>query len=130
VLIDAAEELRLLEYGQRLTARRRNVMAGVDGDTGATLWRSAWTGGSRALGTPPEAIRQGAPATFVSLDLDHPALTDAPADELIPRWLFAARAPAVDGVWRLGRKVVSGGRHLAREAIGRRYRETLARLSG
>jgi formiminoglutamate deiminase len=130
VLIDAAEELRLLEYGQRLTARRRNVLAGADGDTGATLWRGAWTGGSRALGAKPEAIRQGAPATFVSLDLDHPALMGAPAEELIPRWLFAARAPAVDGVWRLGRKVVSGGRHLARDAIVRRYRETLARLSG
>jgi formimidoylglutamate deiminase len=74
-------------------------------------------------------IRQGAPATFVSLDLDHPALIEAPADELVPRWLFAARAPAVDGVWRRGRKVVSGGRHLARDGIVRAYRETLARLS-
>jgi formimidoylglutamate deiminase len=55
---------------------------------------------------------------------------DAPAGELIPRWLFAARAPAVDCVWRLGRKVVSDGRHVARDAIVRDYRETLARLSG
>lgn len=130
VLIDATEELRLLEYGQRLTARRRNVLAGADGDTGGALWRGAWTGGARALGAPPDAIRQGAPATFVSLDLDHPALMEAPADELIPRWLFAARAPAVDGVWRRGRKLVSGGRHVGREAIVARYRETLARLSG
>ena len=130
VLIDAAEELRLLEYGQRLAARQRNVLAGAEGDTGATLWRGAWAGGSRALGVEPEVIRKGAPATFVSLDLDHPALLGAPADELIPRWLFAARAPALDGVWRRGRKVVSGGRHVGRDAIVRSYRETLARLSG
>lgn len=130
VLIDAAEELRLLEYGQRLTARRRNVLAGADGDTGDRLWRGAWSGGARALGAAPDVIGQGAPATFVSLDLDHPALMEAPADELIPRWLFAARAPAVDGVWRRGRKLVSGGRHVGRAAIVARYRETLARLSG
>jgi formimidoylglutamate deiminase len=130
VLIDPAEELRLLEYGQRLTARRRNVLAGADGDTGWTLWRGAWMGASRALGVEPEVIGEGAPATFISLDPGHPALLDAPADELIPRWLFAARAPAVDGVWRLGRKLVSGGRHVARDEIVRDYRETLARLSG
>ncbi len=130
VLIDAAEELRLLEYGQRLTARRRNVLADDGGDTGSTLWARARLGGAQALGVEPDVIAPGAPATFVSLDLDHPTLADAPNDELVPRWIFAARAPAIEGVWRLGRKVVSGGRHVARAAILKRYRETAARLNG
>lgn len=129
VLIDAGEELRLLEYGQRLTTRRRNVLADAGSDTGETLWRGALAGGARALGSEPDEIAAGRPATFITLDLDHPAMADAPVDELISRWVFAGRAPVVADVWRLGRKVVSGGRHVARDAIVKRYRETLHRLS-
>src|SRR5690606_9105062 len=51
VLIDAAEELRLLEYGQRLARRTRNVMArDAGGSTGGDLYRAALAGGGQALG--------------------------------------------------------------------------------
>jgi formimidoylglutamate deiminase len=129
ILIDAAQELRLLEYAQRLTRRARNVMALGEGrSTGRALFESALAGGSRALGLPTCGIRIGAPADLISLDSNHDALTSRTGDSLLDSWIFAARAPAIDSVWRYGRKVVTGGRHLQREEIASRYQTSLKRL--
>ncbi len=58
------------------------------------------------------AIQVGASADMVSLDAGHPAFVQREGDALLDGWLFAARGGAVDCVWRRGRKVVAGGRHL------------------
>jgi formimidoylglutamate deiminase len=128
VLIDAAEELRLLEYGQRLTQRARNVMArGEAGSTGAALYRHALKGGAQALGATA-GLKVGNSADIVCLDSNHPALAGRTGDALLDSWIFAARGGAVDCVWRHGQKVVVDGRHIAREAIAQRYRGTLAQI--
>jgi len=128
ILIDAAEELRVLEYGQRLAHRSRNVLASAQGaSTGAELYRAALAGGAQALGVE-SGIKAGAPADLVSLDLGHPAMTGRKDDSLLDSWIFAARGGAVDAVWRRGNKVVAQGRHVARDAINARYRKTLAAL--
>ena len=124
VLIDAAEELRLLEYGQRLQHRARNVFAAREGaSTGGALFRAALAGGLQALGA-------GETADLVSLDLDHPALTGRKDDALLDAWIFAARASAVDCVWRQGRKIVRHGRHRARDEIVERYKLALTKMVG
>jgi formiminoglutamate deiminase len=125
VLIDAAEELRLLEYGQRLQTRRRNVLAGLS--CGASLFGAALAGGAQALGVEA-GLAVGRSADIVSLDAGHPSLIARSGDSLLDGWIFAAGRGAVDCVWRRGQQVVSGGRHHAREAIAARYRATLARL--
>jgi formimidoylglutamate deiminase len=129
VLIDPAEELRLLEYGQRLYRRERNVLSSTTGQgTADGLHAAAVAGGAQALGVRADGLTPGAAATFVTLDDDHPSLRECPADEVVDRWVFAARAPAVDCVWVRGRKLVAGGRHQNRDTIRARYRETLKRL--
>ncbi|HSY08906.1 MAG TPA: formimidoylglutamate deiminase [Steroidobacteraceae bacterium] len=129
VLIDAAEELRVLEYAQRLTHRRRNVLAGgVEQSTGRRLLEMAVAGGAQALGGERYGLAVGADADIVSLDTAHDALICRRGDALLDSWIFAARAPAVDCVWRFGRKVVAGGRHIHRDAIAARYRRALAAL--
>jgi formiminoglutamate deiminase len=129
VLIEAAEELRLLEYGQRLTQRRRNVLAQTaEEPTADRIYRAALAGGGRALGVEPPALRPGAPASFVSLDATHPAFAQATPDEYLSRWIFAAGRAAVDCVWVAGRQVVAQGRHLRWEAIVQNYRAALGRL--
>jgi formiminoglutamate deiminase len=129
VRIDATEELRLLEYGQRLARRERNQMAAIGRSTGGTLYRSALAGGSQALGGEC-GICIGAPADLVSLDADHPALIAREGDALLDGLIFAAGRDTIDCVWRRGRKVVSEGRHIARDTIRARYRATLVRLLG
>ena len=115
VRIDAAEELRLLEYGQRLIGRGRNRLATPDRSTGRTLFDAALTGGAQALGVTGAGLRTGAPADIVALAPD----LAASDDRRIDRWIFAKGA--VSAVWRDGRQCVRDGRHVARDAIAGRY---------
>ena len=77
---------------------------------------------------PSGGLRVGAAADLISLDSNHDALLGRAGDAVLDSWIFAARSPAVDCVWRYGRKVVSGGRHRDRDAIAARYRASLERL--
>ncbi|HET8612960.1 MAG TPA: formimidoylglutamate deiminase [Sphingomonas sp.] len=126
VRIDASEELRLLEYGQRLCARGRNLLAG-GGSTGAALFAGALAGGARALGVEA-GIVVGRPADLVSLDAHHPSLLAREGDALLDGWIFSAGREAVDCVWRRGVRQVAGGRHVARERIVADYAAAIARL--
>ena len=125
VLIDASEELRLYEYGQRLVHRARNVLApGPGASTGAALFGSALHGGAAALGAQA-GIAVGHSADLVSLNPDHSALIGRSGDALIDGWIFAGGRGCIDGVWRRGAQVVAQGRHHARAAIVARYRTVL-----
>jgi len=131
VLIDAAQELRLLEYSQRLTARARNVLApDQGGSTGAALFKGALAGGAQALGVEAFGLAVGAGADLVSLDTDHPALAGKSGDALLDAWIFAGGGRVIDSVWRRGRKRVERGRHQARTAIIARYAQVMAGLCG
>ena len=129
VLIDAAGELRQLEYSQRLHRRGRNMLAEGEGvSTGRTAFEAALVGGARALGTPAVGLTPGASADIVSLDAANIALIGRSKDALLDAWIFASRASIVDCVWVAGNKCVEGGRHRAAEGIGRRFRRTMERL--
>jgi formiminoglutamate deiminase len=128
VLIDAAEELRILEYAQRLALRGRNVLVAQAGhSTGRALVDGALRGGYQALGVPVFGLQEGAPADLVSLDAGSPSLAGKKADAILDSWIFAS-AGAVDCVWRAGVCLVERGRHKSREQIVRRYKEVLARI--
>jgi formimidoylglutamate deiminase len=130
VSIGVADELRQLEYSQRLRRLARNVVAGVAPSTGRMLFDSALRGGSQALGvaTTHTGIVPGASADFVSLRVDSPAFAQREGDALLDSWIFANVKNAIDGVWRAGEKVVFDGRHRARAEAERGWREALCRL--
>ena len=121
VLIDAAQELRMLEYSQRLAMRQRNVMATAAIPATATaLYAGAVAGGARALGIGG-GIAPGAPASFVTIAGDDPDIALAQA-------VFAARTPMVRDVWVNGRRVVRNGRHELARIARARFDAMLARL--
>ncbi len=124
VLISLAEELRTLEYGQRLTQRLRNVIADSGQSTGLKLASLALQGGAQALGAPA-GIDVGHPADFVSLDLARTPYL--PADKVLDSFIFANGAD-IDGVWVRGVKQVEGGRHRHRDAISARFRTAMTDL--
>lgn len=129
VLIDAAEELRTLEYAQRLWTLARNVMAEREGAaTGRSLFDAALAGGSQALGVAG-GLSVGRPADIVSLDVDRPALAARDGDALMNAWVFASRDGAVDCVWRRGEKLVEQGRHHAHDRIEARFKAVLEKMS-
>ena len=131
VLIDAAEELRILEYGQRLWHRARNVLAVQEGAaTGQVLFDAALKGGAQALGVKG-GLAEGNAADIVSLDIAHSALLARRDAALINAWVFACRGGgAVDCVWRRGEKLVERGRHRARNSVEARFKAALGNVLG
>jgi formiminoglutamate deiminase len=130
VSISVADELRQLEYSQRLRDRARNVVTGTAPSTGRSLFESALRGGSQALGTSADhvGIVVGAPADLVALRGEAPAFAGRGGDALLDTWIFAAARDAIDEVWRAGEKVVTDGRHHAREPVENAWRAALHRL--
>ena len=128
VLIGLADELRQLEYSQRLLRRARTVLAPPGGSTGRALFEGALQGGHAALGAGAPGLRPGAGADIASLDPQHPAIASLAGDALLDAWIFAGGAKLVDCVWVRGLKQVAGGRHAGRRAIVRRFEAAVAAL--
>ncbi len=129
--VGAFEELRLFEYGQRLTRRRRNVLGSVRvPHVGENLWRLAAEGGARALGQGVAGLAVGRPATLVALDPTHPRLRGHGASTALDAAIFgSAERPVADVVVR-GRHVVTRGRHVAHAHAWSRYDAAMATLLG
>ncbi|MBB3593972.1 formiminoglutamate deiminase [Rhizobium sp. BK529] len=124
ILISIAEELRQLEYSERLALRARNIIAATGGSTGLALFEHALVGGGVAL-KAPAGLTAGNYADIVSLD--NSAVSYLSEDRLLDHWIFAGGV-AVDGVWARGRKQVENGRHLRRDLIDRRYTAAMKEL--
>ncbi|WP_425404027.1 formimidoylglutamate deiminase [Hwanghaeella sp.] len=126
---DPAEELRLLEYGQRLSRRARNVGASeLDPSTGGSLWRSAVAGGAKACGRPIAGIAEGERADLVVLDGKHADLTGRTGDAVTDTLIFSGgrdfvRDVMVGGVW-----AIRDGRHSQEDAAETDFRAALNRL--
>ncbi len=114
VCVNAAEELMLLEYSQRLATRQRNVGASAaQPQVASALTLAALRGGAQAAGRPIAGLAVGQQADFVMLDAQHPALQGLAAPDMLSAHVFAShRSSALEAVWVGGRQRVTGGRHL------------------
>lgn len=127
---DAREELRWLEYGQRLGLRKRNVSAlpGVEPSTGARLWRLVQSSAAAASGEPHWGISTGARADLLVLDSDDPALIDLSDGPSLDSLVFSSPARPFRAVMCSGRWVVRDGRHVAREFVAPRFRAAMREI--
>jgi formimidoylglutamate deiminase len=121
--IDPWEEMRLVEYHERLQKQRRNVLASYadpravatdpDGSdrlsTAEVCWEMGTRHGARALGLPGGELKPGRLADFTALDLDHISLEGADAESLLPSIVFSMTPGAVSDVFVGGEPVVRGG---------------------
>ena len=124
VQISFSHELRMLEYGQRLFRRSRNVLATPAHSTGRALFEGAQRGGAMAVGGAPAGLRVGADADIVTLRADPIKRQE---DECLDGWIFAETAH-VDCVYVRGRRVVCDGAHFARDAIRDGFRARMRQL--
>jgi len=128
--IDAAGELRQLEYSQRLLRRGRNMMTTAESEsTGRRLFTQALAGGAQALQRECGAIAAGKRADMVVLDARHPDLAAASSDVWLDAWIFVAGRAAVKDVFVDGRQVVADRVHYNRDAIATRYLATITKLA-
>jgi formimidoylglutamate deiminase len=129
IQIDAAAELRQLEYSQRLVRRARNVMTLQEGEsTGRRLLTAVLAAGVQALQRPIGALAAGSRADVVVLDGDHPDLAARAGDQWLDAWIFVAGRSAVKAVLVGGETLVESGRHVKRSPIEARFKTVVARL--
>lgn len=128
ILIDPAQELRALEYSQRLIHQGRNMLSSAcHASTGRRIFEAAAIGGAQSLGVT-YGISEGKPADMISLFPNHPALYGRSGDALLDSWVFGARNNCIDCVWVAGVKQISNGQHLRAERIRERFRLTIERI--
>lgn len=94
------------------------------------MFRAALAGGAQAAGAGPAGLAVGQTADILALATPDDAGAAPVGDVALDQWIFAAKRPAVDAVWRRGEQVVSEGHHVARAEIARRYARALARVLG
>ena len=137
VSVSVVEELRWLEYAQRLLLRQRNVAATQQhGSTGENLLRLALAGGAQAAGMPLSALYGGDPdqpsvgarADLVVLDDDSPWLAGRDCANLVDTWIFAGNANLVRDVMVNGEWVIRDGVHADQRRINIRYRRAVEKL--
>jgi len=127
VRVSLAEELRLLEYSQRLQHKARAVMAD-NRSTGRLLWDGATKGGAQAAGRRAGRIAVGEWADLLALDTGDVRLEGLHGDAVLDAFVFAGRDGLVTDLWSAGRHIVRAGQHSARDAVADRFRATLRRL--
>ncbi len=129
VSLSALEELRGLEYGQRLKHERRNrLSAGGKAEVAETLFAATTTGGAQALGKPVGAIAVGKRADMIVLDGSQAMLAHVAPDKLLARWLFGGSDAWVKDVMVGGAGMVKDRHHAGEEAAGRAYATAMSEL--
>ena len=128
--VSPAEELRWLEYQQRLRKRRRAVL-GERGEphVGTRLWSEAARRGAAALGQPAGAIEVGRRADWLVLDASHPALAGGSVDTALDRLLFAGGEAAIRDVMVAGRWLIKDQRHAQEGQLQARFADVMRRLA-
>jgi len=126
---NVAEELQMLEYSQRLSKRRRNILADQDNpNVGDSLYQQAASGGAMALTQPVGVIDINKRADFMVLERQLDGVERRAGARYMDYWLFGATDRAPKDVYVAGQQVIANGRHGHEEAINSDYRRAMQRL--
>ena len=128
ISINPFEELRWLEYGQRLATQSRNIASLRRSHVGRELFDRAVDGGAQAAGQPLAGLRKGAPADLVALYEDDPMLTGHGHDSRLDALVFSGYRLPIEGVMVHGEWQVTDGAHKDRVATRDAYREAIGTL--
>ena len=128
IRISLSEELRTLDYSQRLRDHSRAALATSDKSTGRRLFDAINTGGASVSARNNGALAVGKLADMMALDADTVDLTGRTGDTILDCYIFAGDDRMVGDVWSAGRHMVTGGKHVKREAIVSAYARTMKEL--
>lgn len=128
VRISLSEEIRMLEYSQRLGLKARAVLADQR-SVGRLVFDGMVQGGAQAAGRNTGAIMAGKWADLVALDCSGPDMAGRSGDRLLDTFAFASDDRMVRHLWSAGRHIVQNGRHVARDTVRARFAAVMARLA-
>lgn len=128
---DWREELRWLDYGQRLAWRQRNVSASPQSgqpSTAERLFGLVADSGAAASGEPLWGLVKGARADVLVADRREPALLGVPASRTLDALVFSSPARPWRDVMVAGRWVIRDHRHAAAGSIADAFADAMADL--
>ena len=128
IRITLSEELRTLEYSQRLRDRSRAALAATHQSTGQVLFDAVARGGSKASARATGTIKKGNWADLVALNGQHVDLEGRQGETILDIFIFAGHDGMVCDVWSAGRHMVQSGKHIARESITMAYQSAMREL--
>ena len=130
IRISLSEELRTLDYSQRLRDHSRAALASAEQSTGRRIFESVAEGGAQAAGRASGCIGIGMWADLIGLDGDHPDFIGRQGDTLLDTFIFAGDDRMVQDVWSAGRHQVRAGQHIQRDSIVDSYKCVMKKLGG
>ena len=130
ISVSPSEDIRQLEYSQRLRDRTRNALAAGPGlSTGRTLLDAVLKGGAQAMNQPVGALTPGLRADICVLDDAHPSLEGRTGDALLDTWIFSAGNACVKDMFVAGAHVVKDRHHIREDKIAADFRAAVRRLT-
>ncbi|WP_223426151.1 formimidoylglutamate deiminase [Tateyamaria pelophila] len=130
IRIALSEELRTLDYSQRLRDGSRAALASAERSTGRRMYDATLQGGAKAAERRSGRIEVGYWADMLSLDGTSEHLWGRSGDDILDSWIFAGDDHLVRDVWSAGRHVVVDGKHVARAQIVAAYKQAVDALKG
>jgi formimidoylglutamate deiminase len=128
IRISLSEELRTLEYSQRLRDGTRAALSSPDKSTGRRMFDGILQGGAQASQRQTGRLEVGCWADMLSLDTGSEHMWGRSGDTALDAWIFAGDARLVTDVWSAGRHMVQAGTHTKRAEIVSAYKRTLDAL--
>ncbi|PZO68300.1 MAG: formimidoylglutamate deiminase [Paracoccus denitrificans] len=128
IRISLTEELRTLEYSQRLRDRGRAILATPERSTGRVIYDAGLDAGATAAGRDTGAIAVGQWADLIGVETRHPVMAGRKGDQLLDSLIFAGHDGLIRDTWAAGRHVVQNGKHVDSDRITADYLSTMARL--
>jgi formimidoylglutamate deiminase len=128
VRISVTEELRQLEYVERVRTGSRNVLRTGGESCGRFLYSRAAAGGAQALGQAVGQLAPGFRADLVELDTGNVLLEGRSGDTLLESWVFAGGEEMLHSVWVAGKPVIEEGRHPAQERLEAGFRAAMTAM--
>lgn len=128
IRISLSEELRTLDYSQRLRDGTRAALASPEKSTARRLFDDVLKGGAQASGRRTGRIEAGYWADMLSLDATSEHLWGREGDTALDAWVFAGDDRLVTDVWSAGRHMVQAGAHVRRDEIVKAYKQTVDAL--
>jgi len=127
--INVAEELRLLEYGQRLSRNQRAVLVDDNcSSVGQYLYANTARDGANAINQNVGEIAIGKRADLLVLNNEHPSMFSKQDSYILDAAIFACSELPVKDVYVAGKKVIDSGQHQFQSEITEKYKSVLARI--
>lgn len=129
IQISFFDELKTLEYSQRLRDRSRAALATEQKSTGRVLFDAAVQGGAQAAQRRSGVIASGQFADLCGISIDNEYACNRSGDTVLDSLIFSGSgSQCVREVWSAGRHIVQGGRHISRDTVTKNFMRAIAEL--